>query len=126
MYPGTDLLEIRRMAQALKRRPTLKSRLFTDGEIAECEAKGTPVASFAGRFAAKEAILKAFGTGLRGVKLLEIEILTDVLGKPQVSLYGAARELARRQNISEVRVSISHTRDLAMAFALALTREENR
>ncbi len=124
MYPGTDLIEIGRVAQAMVRHPLLKARLFTEAEMAQCEGKGNPAASFAGRFAAKEAVLKALGTGLRGVKWRDIEIITNALGEPEVSLFGPALELARNRNLYEIRVSISHSRDLALAFALALTREE--
>jgi len=124
MFPGTDLIEIRRIDDALTRRPLLKSRLFTPAEIVECEGKGSPAASFAGRFAAKEAVLKALGTGLSGVKWVDVEIVSDSFGRPQVCLHRAACELARGQNIAQVRVSISHTRALAMAFALALTGED--
>ncbi len=124
MYPGTDVIEIGRVARALVRHPLLKARLFTAAEIAECEGKGNPAASFAGRFAAKEAVLKALGTGLRGVNWLDIEIRNNSLGEPEVSLFGPALELARSRNVQEIRVSISHSRDMALAFALALTREE--
>lgn len=124
MYPGTDLIEIDRVAKALERRPSLKAKLFTAAEIAECAAKGFPAASFAGRFAAKEAISKALGSGLHGLQWTEIEVLNGPLGKPEVRLFGAAAELARRLKIREVRISISHSREMALAFAIAL-KEEN-
>ena len=124
MYPGTDLIEVERVATAILRRPAIKQRLFTPREIAECEGKGNPIASFAGRFAAKEAVLKSLGTGLRGVKWVEIEIIGDSLGRPEVQLYGAALKLAKELRITTIRVSISHISKLALAFAVALTGEE--
>lgn len=121
MYPGTDLIEIERVVLALKRHPQLKERLFTEQEIWQCEEKGFPAASLAGRFAAKEAVLKAFGTGLRGLKWLDIEIVCDSMGKPEVFLHGEAAALACKLGISKVKVSISHSREMALAFAVALT-----
>ncbi|HZW82245.1 MAG TPA: holo-ACP synthase [Candidatus Deferrimicrobium sp.] len=123
MYPGTDLIEINRVSKALSRTPKLKMRLFTTMEIVQCEQKGNPLESFAGRFAAKEAVLKALGTGLRGLNWVDIEVVNNDLGRPEVRLYGAALELARQLGIYEIKISISHSRDLAVAFALALTRE---
>lgn len=123
MYPGTDLIEINRVSKALSRTPKLKMRLFTTMEILQCEQKGNPLESFAGRFAAKEAVLKALGTGLRGLNWVDIEVVNNDLGRPEVRLYGAALELARQLGIYEIKISISHSRDLAVAFALALTRE---
>jgi holo-[acyl-carrier protein] synthase len=123
MYPGTDLIEINRVSKALSRTPKLKMRLFTTMEITQCEQKGNPLESFAGRFAAKEAVLKALGTGLRGLNWVDIEIINNDLGRPEVRLHGAALVLAKELSIYEIRISISHSRELAVAFALALTRE---
>ncbi len=124
MYPGTDIIEIKRISRALEKYPQLKTRLFTEAEITECETRGNPAMSFAGRFAAKEAILKALGTGLRGLKWVDIEVVSNCLGQPEVHLSGPALELAVSLNIYDVRVSISHTREMAIAFAMALTGEE--
>ncbi|MDA8442011.1 MAG: holo-ACP synthase [Peptococcaceae bacterium] len=124
MFPGTDLIEIKRVDQAMLRQPRLKSRLFTGAEIEECEQKGHAAASYAGKFAAKEAVLKALGTGLRGLNWTDIEVLADPLGKPEVHLATAAYELMISRGLSTVRVSISHSRDFAIAFAIALKGEE--
>lgn len=124
MYPGTDILEVARLSKALAKHPRLKTKLFTEAEIVECEAKCTPTVSYAGRYAAKEAVLKALGTGFRYVKWHDLEIVKDLLGKPVVKLYGAAKQIALDKNIIEVRVSISHTRELALAFAIAVSGEE--
>jgi holo-[acyl-carrier protein] synthase len=77
----------------------------------------------AGRFAAKEAISKVLGTGVRYVRWREMEILPDPKGKPIVALYGRARSVAGALQLGEISVSITHTGDLALAFAMALGKE---
>ena len=85
---GCDVIEIARVQKAIERAAFVK-RVFTPAEIAYCESRGKQAAaSFAARFAAKEAVLKALGTGLRGGELTEIVITNDDLGKPDVQLYG--------------------------------------
>ncbi len=123
MYPGIDLIEINRLAKALDRTPKLKARLFTAAEITQCEQKANQAESYAGKFAAKEAVLKALGTGLSGLKWVEIEVMDNKLGRPEVYLNGAALSMARTLGIYEIRVSISHSKQSAVAVALALTQE---
>ncbi|KLU60210.1 holo-[acyl-carrier-protein] synthase [Peptococcaceae bacterium CEB3] len=118
IYPGVDILEIERFAAAWARRPALTERLFTARERADLSERG--VQSWAGRFAAKEAVLKALGTGLKGLSWQDIEILTGESGEPLVFLGPKAGALARARGGSAVRLSLSHDREKVVAFALLI------
>lgn len=98
-------------------------RVFTQREQAYCTTPGARVARLSGRFAAKEAVLKALGTGWRGgIQWTDIEILPDELGKPHVTLTGRTAELAAELGIGEFLISISHAGDYAMASAIGVAR----
>jgi len=102
-------------------------RIYTPAEQEYCVNCKTPVPRLAGRFAAKEAVLKALGTGWRGgIEFRDIEVLSDPLGKPLVTLHRRTGELARTLGISQVLVSISHAEQYAVATALALGPPEAR
>lgn len=116
MYPGVDIIEIERVARALKRRPRLRERLFTLRERENLKDKGDQ--SYAARFAGKEAILKTFGTGLRGLSWHDVEIISDSGGEPVVYLSAKARKLASARGGSQVRVSLTHNQTQAVAFAI--------
>jgi holo-[acyl-carrier protein] synthase len=120
---GVDVVEVPRLERAVARwGEAFLGRVFTDGERAHAGAsRATPGAAqrLAGRFAAKEAVMKALGLGWRSMAWREIEIAADPLGKPVVRLSGRAAEAARRLGVGAWWVSISHTRDLAIAQALA-------
>ena len=113
---GVDIIEISRVAAALAR-PRFRERVFSADERAYCESEGTPqrvTERYAGRFAAKEAIVKALGCGFR-LPLCEVETLADPCGAPQARLTGqASARLAGRR----VHVSISHCREYACAQAI--------
>ena len=117
---GNDIVEIERIQKAIERNPKFRDRVFTPKEIEAVEKKSNPYPSYAGRFAAKEAISKAFGTGVRGFKLTDMEILGDEMGKPVASLKG---ELAERYKNHRLEISISHSRDYATAVAVLLEKE---
>lgn len=117
---GVDIVDIDRMEAALKRHERLMNRLYTAGEREYCLSKKRPQVHFASRFAAKEAALKALGTGLRGVKWTEIEVRRDSLGKPYYKLSGAAAELAASRGISEIYLSLSFSKHSAVASAVAV------
>ncbi|MEW6064544.1 ACP synthase [Desulforamulus profundi] len=118
---GTDIIEIERIELAVSRSgQQFLDRVFTPAEQEHCKGK---VQCLAGRFAAKEAILKALGTGLRELRWTNIEILPNYLGKPEVKLTGAALELAEKMDVARVLVSISHDRGRAVAFAVAVGKE---
>lgn len=117
MYPGLDIIEIERVAEAFKRQPKLYERLFTTRERENLINKG--IQSYAARFAGKEAVLKALGTGLRGLTWHDIEILnSDSSGEPLIYLSSRAMELVVHRGGSQVRISLSHNRTQAMAFAI--------
>lgn len=114
---GTDIIEIDRIQLAIERTPKFKEKVFTPREIEAVEKKNNPYPSYAGRFAAKEAVSKAFGTGVRGFKIKDIEIVNDDLGKPVVVLAG---ELKEQYINCKIELSISHSRDYATATAILL------
>lgn len=112
---GTDILETRRVREAVEN-PRFVSRVYTRAEQAYCDGHGSLRAqSYAARFAGKEAVLKAFGTGLRDGKLVEIEILPDALGCPHVKLYGSFAQLAAQKGVRMVHISLSHTKEYVTA-----------
>jgi holo-[acyl-carrier protein] synthase len=117
---GVDLCEIDRMRTALGRTPTLRERVFTDGERAYCEARRDPTERYAVRFAAKEAVLKAMGLGLGACGWQEIEVLRADSGAPSVVLHGRAQQLAEDRGIRAWRLTMSHTHRVAEAIAVAL------
>ena len=99
------------------------NRVYTVGEIRYCSSRKQATQHYAGRWAAKEAVLKALGTGWRkGISWRDIEVKSEEGGRPTVELRGGAREAAQRQGIKEVQVSISHCRSHAVAYALAVGR----
>lgn len=118
---GVDIVEISRIENVMAKRPEqFLRRMFTPAEQAYCLSKSNASMYLAGRFAAKEAVLKVLGTGLRNVKWTEIEITKDDLGKPHVQLTGKARMLAENQEISKILLSISHSRSYAVAQAVGV------
>ena len=112
---GVDIIELDRVRKAVEREAFIQ-RVYTAAEIDYCQSRGrSSVQSFAGRFAAKEAILKAFGTGLRNGSMQDIEIVNDELGCPKVHLSGWFEGFAREKSVKKIWVSISHSKDSAVA-----------
>jgi holo-[acyl-carrier protein] synthase len=117
---GVDLVEVRRLAR-LAGQPGGLTGVLSEGELAYCYSQHRPAEHMAARFAAKEAVLKAFGTGLSaGIRWTDVEILKERGGRPTVELHGAAAELAARRGLRRIDVSLSHTDHLAIAHAAAL------
>lgn len=117
---GTDIIEVARIATAIKRHgQRFLDKVFTVKEQMYCLQYGQPERHFAGRFAAKEAVVKAMGTGLRGAKWTDIEILNDDLGKPYVHLCDDGFFIEDNQKIL---ISISHCHSYATAVAIHTTR----
>jgi holo-[acyl-carrier protein] synthase len=115
---GVDLLEIDRFTSAYHRyNQRLLQRLFTPRELTE--NKGN-MPSLAARFAAKEAVAKAFGTGIGKVSWQDIEICRGVLGEPILNLHGPAQELAQKLDLKYWSLSLSHTQSHAIAFVVAM------
>ena len=119
---GTDIVECLRVAQMIERHGEIfLTRVYTSHEIEYCSARKAATQHYAGRFAAKEAVLKALGTGwTRGIHWRDIEIRNEMGGKPRIAIGGAARELCEKLGITEVHISISHCRTHATAYALAV------
>lgn len=117
---GIDLIDIDRISAVLGRHPDrFRNRVLTEGERAYCRGR---VERIAGRWAAKEAISKVLGLGVRGVGWRDIEILPNRAGAPQVLLHRRAASRAEALGLDEVTVSISHERHLAAAVAVAHRR----
>ncbi len=118
---GTDLIEIARIEKSLERfGDQFANRVYTPGEIAYCQARKTAAESFAARFAAKEAGAKALGTGIsRGVGWREFEVYRERGCAPQLLLHGRAAEIANALGITRLSLSLTHTRDMAMAVVVA-------
>lgn len=119
MEIGVDIIEISRIRRACAREEFL-NRFFTARELEGIKGKSSFYAHLAGKFAAKEAVVKAMGTGFRNMKWKDIEILNQASGKPVVILSGKAKEIFEDNNLSGIQVSISHCREYAIAFAVAL------
>jgi holo-[acyl-carrier protein] synthase len=121
---GVDIIEVERVERALTRPVTgdrFRQRVFTESEIAYCESRGRPrYQSYAARFAAKEAVMKALGTGWnRNVGWSEIEVVRERGHAPTIMLYGKTAQFARRCDVARFYLSISHTATLAIAYAIA-------
>jgi holo-[acyl-carrier protein] synthase len=114
---GIDAIELVRVQKTLARHPErFLTRVFTELERAYCRGR---VRELAVRFAAKEATMKALGTGVRGVGWREIEVLADRRGKPLLFLHGRAARRAKEIGMGQPEVSLSHSDELALAFVVA-------
>lgn len=110
-----DMVEVARVKRAVASEHFV-SRVFTVAEAEYCKSRGQQAAqSYAARFAAKEAVMKAFGTGLRGGKLTDIEVIPDELGCPQVQLTGYFAELAQKKGVKRIWLSLTHTKEYGAA-----------
>jgi holo-[acyl-carrier protein] synthase len=114
---GIDIVEVYRIRETLARTPRFAERVFTEKERAYCETKGAAAAqSYAARFAAKEAFLKALKTGWRGkITWHDMEILNDALGVPNLEIRGEARDLLQNLGADKIHLSMSHTTEHAVA-----------
>lgn len=124
---GIDVVEIDRIAAVLARYGArFLARVYTPAEVQRCGRRrhGQQQACLAGRFAAKEAVMKALGSGNRGVGFREIAVINHPGGRPGVVLSGRALERARQLGVDGLSISISHGRDVAVAVALAWRRWE--
>lgn len=116
---GIDITEIDRIKKAVGRNSKFLDKVFTVSEIDYFTYKKGNPCHIAGNFAAKEAVLKALGTGLRDINWKDIEVSRDELGKPCVMLYNNAFVIAQKIGIERIHLSISHGRDYAVAQAVA-------
>lgn len=113
---GTDIIEIDRVEKAIARNSKFLEKIFTTDEIAYFDSRNNLMTTIAGTFAAKEAVSKVFGTGIRGLKWTDIEVMRDELGKPSIVLTGGAKALADHMMITEIFLSISHCEAYAVAY----------
>lgn len=120
---GTDIVAIERFQRFVDNNNTaLLMRLFTEQERSLCSARKSSASCFAARFAAKEAFLKALGTGLRdGISWQDMEIILDAAGKPDLLLTGCAREIFTNQGLSKIFLSLSHDSGNAIAMVVLET-----
>lgn len=115
---GTDIVEIRRIKDILENNIKFLDKVFNKNEVEYLKSRNLRPEYVAGRFAAKEAVAKAMGTGFRGFDVKDIEIESTVLGKPVVVLKGKAKLLVQKQGDYKIHLSISHGIDSAIAYVI--------
>lgn len=115
---GVDIIEISRIEKAFKASGRFAQRIYTPKEIAFCGGTKPKWESLAVRFAAKEAVAKALGTGIGPFRWTEIEIIRGTDGRPEIMLHGNAKEAAGRRDIKSISLSLSHCKDYAVAFVV--------
>ncbi|GIM31226.1 MULTISPECIES: holo-ACP synthase [Paraclostridium] len=120
---GIDIVEIERIENILKNKKRFLNKIFTDEEIKYFESKNFRSETIAGNFSAKEAISKAFGTGIKNFNFDDIEVLRDKNGKPIVKTYNNLRQMCIDYNVLEIQVSISHSENYAVANAMVIVKE---
>ena len=120
---GIDIVEIERIENILKNKKRFLNKIFTDEEIKYFESKYFRSETIAGNFSAKEAISKAFGTGIKNFNFDDIEVLRDKNGKPIVKTYNNLRQMCIDYNVLEIQVSISHSENYAVANAMVIVKE---
>jgi holo-[acyl-carrier protein] synthase len=119
---GVDIVQVERIRRVIKRSPAFVKRVFTQGERDYCDGATAPEYHYATRFAAKEAVVKALGTGFsNGIKPCDVEVTLTSKGRPVVKLHGAAARRARELGVLELPISLSYTHIEAVACAMAIT-----
>jgi holo-[acyl-carrier protein] synthase len=119
---GIDVVEVDRIASAIERHgEAFLAKIFTAVEREYCETRKNPALHYAARFAAKEAVSKALGTGIGGnAGLHDMEVIHDSSGAPKLRLSGAAEIFTKQHGITEIQISLTHARDYAAANAIAI------
>jgi holo-[acyl-carrier protein] synthase len=121
---GVDLVPIARIARLVSEQPAILATIFTAREMAYCDGKRRRYEHLAARFAAKEAVLKALGTGLgTGMTWTEVEVVNEINGRPTAHLHGAVAAYATRCGLVSLDISLSHTADLAIAQAVLVLNQ---
>lgn len=128
IYQGVDLVEISRLREAFERHKAFGEDIFTQGEQEYCRSRPDVYSHLAGRFAAKEACLKAFGVGMSGFgatgRFGEIEVESSPSGKPTLRLHGSMERMGKRLKIFQTSVSISHAGEFAIATVMLVGEEQ--
>ena len=123
---GIDLVPVARIARLVTEQPAILDTIFTARELAYCDGKRRRFEHLAARFAAKEAVLKALGSGLGpGMAWTEVEVVNAINGRPMAQLHGAVAALAARLGLVSLDISLSHTAELAIAQAIVVMRTED-
>jgi holo-[acyl-carrier protein] synthase len=116
---GIDIVEVPRIAKSIERfGERFLHRIYTASEIRYCDSKANRIERFAARFAAKEAGMKAIGTGMRGVSWKDFEVGREPTGRPTLVFHGRAAEVAKRLGVRRAHLSVSHTEEHAVAYVL--------
>jgi holo-[acyl-carrier protein] synthase len=124
---GTDIVTVDRLARLFADQPAVADRIFTARELSYCEGRRRRAEHLAARFAAKEAVLKALGTGLgTGMRWTDVEVVNRLGGRPEVRLYGQVAAVARRRRMRHIDVSLSHVAGLALASAALVCQDRCR
>jgi holo-[acyl-carrier protein] synthase len=119
MRIGIDIVDIRRFQLVVQRTPRILQRVFTEGERAYCMAKSNPYPSLAARFAAKEAVRKLHPGLSQGIRFHDVEVTVNEQGRPGVALHGAALERCKGLDITGLDLSLSHSKEQAIAAVIA-------
>lgn len=122
---GIDIIKLARIEKAIRNRGLrFLTRVFTAREVVRCQSRKEKYQYFGGHFAAKEAVMKALGAGRKkGVRWVDIEVIYNQDGKPDVKLYDRAEEVAKSLGISDIHISISHVKEYAIAQAVAIKEQ---
>lgn len=116
---GIDIIDINRIRRVLEKNPAFRQKVFSEREIEYCESKADCCLSYAARFAAKEAFMKALGTGWNHeVSWAEIETVVNDKGSPTLNIEGRTRQTLAAKNITSCHLSLSHEKDYAVAFVI--------
>ena len=116
---GIDIIEVERVEKLVSKKDKYLQKIYTLSEINYCECKRNRAEEYAVRFAGKEALLKAVGTGIsKGLKFNEIEIVNNKLGKPEIVLYGSTKKYVAKNKIKNIQVSLSHLKEYAIAVVI--------
>ena len=116
---GTDIIKVDRLQRSIEKNERFAEKVFTPAEISYCEARASKYQSYAARFAAKEAVMKAIGTGWDGtINWTDIEVVLDHLGKPGILCHGATQAFIDKHRIIHIHLSLSHEQDYAVAYAI--------
>ena len=119
MLVGIDIIDIERIKTAVERTPRFLYRIFTQRELEYCFSKNDPYPSLAVRFAAREAVRKLHPVFISGISFQEVEVFIHEDGRPELKLHGAALEKCLQQGISELSISLSHSKTQAIAAVIA-------
>ena len=125
---GTDIVEVERIGRMIEQHgDSFVRRIFTAAEVEYCQQRKHSAEPFAGRWAAKEAVMKVLGTGfVQGTHFQEIEVVSEKSGRPRIVLHGSTAEVANQLGISDVLITISHCREYATATAIGVRQPANQ